>query len=94
MGIGFMKFKIFAGLGGGFGGAHYVTTENVVDECTALDWARSLAWKEYESYGGMYGLFNREEELEENPEYEEGDLIMLEEEDFDSWAEYYVEEVK
>ena len=51
------KFKIYAGLSGGFGGAHYHCTDEFIDHADAERYARELAMEEYESYGGYHGLY-------------------------------------
>lgn len=50
------KYKIYAGLGGGFGGAQYHGTYDFSSQEEADRYAYDLAWEEYESYGGMHGL--------------------------------------
>ena len=50
------KFKLYAGLGGGFGGAHYHGTYEFKTQEEADRAAYELAWEEYESYGGHHGL--------------------------------------
>ncbi len=49
-------YNIYAGLGGGFGGSTYQTSEefDTIDE--ASTYAQELAIEEYESYGGLHGL--------------------------------------
>jgi hypothetical protein len=59
------KYRIYAGLGGGFGGANYQYTEEFVDKAEANDAAYQCAIEEYESYGGMHGLMSWEEAREE-----------------------------
>lgn len=51
------KFKIYAGLSGGFGGAQYHCTDDFIDHADAERYARELAMEEYESYGGYHGLY-------------------------------------
>ena len=50
------KFKLYAGLGGGFGGAHYHGTYEFETQEEADRASYELAWEEYESYGGHHGL--------------------------------------
>ena len=86
------QFKVYVGLGGGFGGfggfggADYQETVEAMEE----ESAREI----YLSYGGTHGLLNYEIEAEEDPEITQEDFASLEEDDFQSWADYYVEEVK
>ena len=86
-------YKIYAGLGGGFGGADYIATEEFDNEEDAEQYAFEQAVEEYQSYEGLRGLFNREEAIEENPDLTEEDLDDLEREDMESWIEYWVKEI-
>lgn len=96
------RYKLYAGLNGEFGGANYHSTEEFKDEEDANMAAYELACENYESYGGMHGLFNRGEfiqELEDSDELqtlsddELEELISEEEEnDRENWIDYYVEE--
>lgn len=52
------KFKIYAGLSGGFGGANYIGTYEYNSEQEANEDAYRIAIEEYESYGGHHGLMN------------------------------------
>ena len=87
------KFKIFAGLGGGFGGARFVGIEEHESRSEASKNAYEYAVEEYESYGGLHGLRTREEVMEEDEIEDEdiGDEAYREE--IEGWIEYYVEEV-
>lgn len=94
------KYKIFAGLGGGFGGAEYVETREFVTEKDANDYAYELACQDYEMYEGMHGLPDFGD-IEEDPEYyglmEDASSEEIEEvyiEARDGWIEYYVELVE
>lgn len=51
-----MFFKVYAGLGGGFGGANYQGTFEYESEEEASADARRMAVEEYESYEGNHGL--------------------------------------
>lgn len=98
-----MKFKIFAGLGGGFGGAEF----QYIKEFASLEDAEEAAWSAaadiYDSYKGMHDLRTVSEIIEEDlqgKEYadllEEELLAVAEEiyfEERESWLDYYVEEV-
>lgn len=101
-------YRIFAGLSGGFGGARYIRTIECINEEQAMEFAYEAAWEEYDSYGGFHGLLDdddieealaekfTEEELE-NPSDEIQTEIdeytsALYQEDFENWADYYVEE--
>lgn len=95
-----MKFEIFAGLNGGFGGAQSLGIFDFDDEEEALQEARNAAIEEYESYEGCHGILSREECKEDliesfGIEYateDNVDIAYLEE--IESWIEYYVEEVE
>ena len=96
------KFKIYAGLSGGFGGANFQRILTCVDEDTAMMEAREMAIEEYFSYGGYHGLYTWEsmKETIAEDEYDgdesqvsddEVDAALLE--DIESWITYYVKEV-
>lgn len=95
-----MKFEIFAGLNGGFGGAQSLGIFDFNDEDEALQAARNAAIEEYESYEGCHGILSREECEEDliasfGIEYAtEDDIDMAYLEEVESWIEYYVEEVE
>lgn len=91
------EYNIYAGLGGGFGGAKYQYTGlyNSLEE--AEEDAYTAASEEYESYSGYHGLLTYEEALEtamnENPGESEEELQNyidgLFTEDKESWIEHY-----
>ena len=56
-----MKYKIYAGLGGGFGGATYQMTEDYASIDEALKDAYNLSVEEYQSYEGMHGIMSWED---------------------------------
>lgn len=92
------KFNIYAGLGGGFGGAEFIETIEAKDKQEAEDYARQCAVESYESYEGCHGILNRDdvfedllESFEEDPSEEDVELHYMEE--VESWITYYVEEV-
>ena len=95
------RFYLYAGLGGGFGGARYcqsVEAENI-DE--AYQAAYELAVEEYQSYEGCHGIMNwgdcyedavesgciDEESMTEDEIHEYIDDLYQEE--IESWIEYY-----
>lgn len=53
-----MKYKIYAGLSGGFGGATYQKTEDYSSMDEALEDAYNLAVEEYQSYEGCHGIMS------------------------------------
>lgn len=85
-------FKIYAGLGGGFGGAQYHGTYEYSDKQEAEHDAYNLAWEEYESYGGYHGLYTWDSMREEIAnEYYDGDIDAVSEEEV---TDAYNEEVE
>lgn len=100
-----MKYLIYAGLGGGFGGANLIDDEPMEFSSfeEAMRFAYDTAFEEYESYEGMHGLLDWNECAEElYPDRNIDDLTPFEEqqisdyylEEVESWIDYYVEEVK
>jgi hypothetical protein len=85
-----MKYKIYAGLGGGFGGATYQESINFDNMDEALTHAEELAYEMYDDYAGMYGLRTIEEIIEEE-NCDEETAIEMYEEDKNNWIEFYVE---
>ena len=63
-----MKYNIYAGLGGGFGGSEYILTEEFNTKNEALKYARDEAIEIYKSYEGFHGIRSYNEIVEE---YEE-----------------------
>lgn len=93
------KFKIYAGLGGGFGGADYVGTLEFDNRDEALNYAYQEATDIYESYEGTNGILSMEEieeDLRKSWGEEPGDDDVREcyLEELEYWIEYYVEEVE
>lgn len=93
------KFKIYAGLGGGFGGADYIDTLEFNNKDEALDYAYQEAVDIYESYEGTGGILSMdeiEEDLRESwgEEPSEDDIRECYLEEVESWIEYYVKEEK
>ena len=78
------KFKIYAGLSGGFGGARYCGVYECENEREAEDIAREEAMQEYESYGGYHGLYTWDSMRQEiaDDEYD-GDIEAVDPEDVD-----------
>jgi hypothetical protein len=83
------KWAIYAGLGGGFGGAqfHEVFTGT-------REWAEKVAYQaaceDYEQYEGMYGLRSVSDIMEED-EVDEDDAESTYQEEKEGWLDYYVE---
>ena len=78
------KFKIYAGLSGGFGGARYCGVYEGADKDEAETYAREQAVEEYESYGGYHGLYTWDSMRQEiaDDEYD-GDIEQVDPEDVD-----------
>ena len=89
-----MKYNIYAGLEGSFGGAQYRGTGEFENFDDAEDYAYRTAIKDYESFEGYHGILSwhdvaQENELDpDNPDNEEeiNELYYLEKED---WINYY-----
>lgn len=90
-----MKYKIYAGLGGGFGGATYQMTEDYATIDEALEDTYNLSVEEYQSYEGMHGVMSwedRREDLEESGfDYDDESVDSRYQEELESWLSYYVE---
>lgn len=78
------KFKIYAGLSGGFGGAHFCEVYECGSQAEAEIYAREVAIEEYESYGGYHGLYTWDSMRQEiaDDEYD-GDIEQVDPEDVD-----------
>lgn len=94
------QYKIYAGLGGGFGGAQYIGTETFETEQAAYDYAFECACEEYDSYEGLHGLTSYND-IYENPEdygldedFSEDDVIDAYRDERENWIEYWAELVK
>lgn len=91
------EYNIYAGLGGGFGGAKYQYTGLYDSPEKAEEDAYTAAYEEYESYSGYHGLLTYEEALEtarnEHPDKSEEELQDYIDElftdDKENWMEYY-----
>ena len=92
-----MKYAIFVGLSGGFGGATFQYVDDFYSEYEALDAAYDKAVEEYESYEGCHGLMDWEDvrnDLRESFGEEPGEEDVRERyiEEVESWIDYRVEE--
>ena len=90
------KYNIYAGLGGGFGGAQYLYTI----EANNKEGAEEIAYREaveiYQDFEGTYGIMDWNDcaiSLEIDPCTENDDLIAevdeLYNEEMENWIEYY-----
>ena len=78
------KFKIYAGLSGGFGGARYCGVYECADKNEAETYASEQAIEEDESYGGYHGIYTWDSMRQEiaDDEYD-GDIEQVDPEDVD-----------
>ena len=86
------KYNIYAGLGGGFGGASYQGTGDFKSLADAENEAYQLAVEEYESYSGCHGLLSWGDVADENGlDYTEdsAEIDELYIEEMESWLDYY-----
>lgn len=90
------RFKIYAGLSGGFGGANYRFTNEYETEVEACLDAYDEAVEEYVSYEGCYGLLDWAEckealleGKEEGEEITDADVDDYYQEEIEGWIEYY-----
>jgi hypothetical protein len=82
-------YKIYFGLGGGYGGARYDSTEEFDNEEEAEEYAYERACETFESYNGLYGLQTVEEIMKEEGVDEEYAEEMWNEQR-DNWVDYRV----
>lgn len=94
----FNQYWVFGGMGGGFGGPHFLGTvegKSIEDRDVQED-ARQLLVDEYESYAGLHGVLSWDEVREDLEESYPGDEITDEDvtdaynEAIDSWGSYWV----
>lgn len=91
------EYNIYAGLGGGYGGATYQYTSLFESEEEASNEAYYAAKEEYTDYEGMRGLEDFDDAIEEarstNPDLDDEELEGIAEEIYNSyvedWIEYY-----
>lgn len=87
-----MKYNIYAGLGGSFGGATYQGTGDFSSLDSAEEMAYRIASDEYESYEGYHGIRGWSDIAdEEGLDYEEDEdeINEMYEDEKESWMEYY-----
>lgn len=91
-----MKFQIYSGLGGSFGGAEFqgVFEFETFDEAT--NYAFDLALEEYSLYEGCHGILSwedcRNDLIDSFPdaEWDDEDVDLRYQEELESWIDYYV----
>ena len=86
-------YKIYYGLGGGFGGPGDPELARLPDDKTAENLAYELACQEYDSYDGLHGLRNVEMIMEEE-DCDEATAEEIYEEEREGWLDYWVEKVE
>ena len=87
-----MKYNIYAGLGGGFGGATYQGTGDFEYREAAEQAAYEAAVEEYEMQEGLHGIRSRTDIAdEEGLDYEEdeNEINEMYNDEKESWMEYY-----
>lgn len=84
------QWAIFAGLGGGFGGANYTGEVFTGNRDQAESRAYNAAQEEYEQYEGNHGLRSAEDIMEEDGVDEE-EAEQIRNEEMESWLDYWVE---
>lgn len=92
-------YNIYAGLGGGFGGASYKFTSKFSSDEEAADRAYEEAVQEYEMYEGSHGLDSLKDCIKEALEsgrfsrYDNEDLLRYAEEIYtdrmEGWLDYF-----
>ena len=90
-----MWFKIYAGMGGSFGGATYQGTYEYNTREEAEEEAYRMAEEEYQSYEGYHGIMSWkdcEEDLRDSfaAEPSEEDVDTHYREEIESWISWYV----
>ena len=99
MGTKFNQFWVFGGMGGGFGGPHFLGTiegKNIDDPDVQED-AHTLIVDEYERYAGLHGVRSWDEvkeDLEESADPEDEitdeDVDDTYNQEIDSWCSWWV----
>ncbi len=87
-----MKYKIYYGLGGSFGGCKRNPPEvlEFSSQEEADTYAYEMAVQEYQSYEGLHGLRGPQEIMDEDGVSEE-DMDEAYAEEMDSWLDYFAE---
>ena len=89
-----MKYNIYAGLGGSFGGATYRGTGDFSSRESAEEMAYQYAVEEYEMYEGYHGILDwydvaENNNLDPDDENNKSEIDELYNEEKESWMEYY-----
>jgi len=83
------KYKIFYGLGGGFGGASEGEIEEFENEDIAMEYAFSCACEKYDNYAGYYGLRDIQQIMEQD-DVDEDEAENIYNDEREGWLDYYV----
>jgi hypothetical protein len=86
-----MKYKIYAGLSGSFGGATYQETLEFDNEEEAYQCSFDYACEIYEMYSFH---FKSVDQIMEEEKCNEETAIEIYNEERESWLSYYIEEIK
>ena len=89
-----IKYRIYAGLSGGFGGATYQGTYEYSTYKEAMRDAYRMAEEEYQSYEGYHGILSYEEVEEDLRESGFIGDDMTDNEIEDCVSSYYLEEIE
>lgn len=89
-----MRYNIYAGLGGGFGGYVYQYTDEFETENDAIDAAYDMAVEEYQSNEGLHGLGSWGDIKDEYCEDNGIDEDSLTDEDYEIIDAQYQEEME
>jgi hypothetical protein len=84
------RWAIFAGLGGGFGGANFTGEIFTGTREQAESRAYGAAQEEYEQYEGNHGLRSSSDIMDEDGVDEE-EAEQIRNEEMESWLDYWVE---
>lgn len=84
-----MKYSIFVGLGGSFGGARFADAMEFDSQEAAEQDAYELACEHYGNYVGMYSLREVGDIMEEDG-VDEDEAWEIYQEERESWITYYV----
>lgn len=84
-------YNLYAGMGGGFGGATFQLQDEFDTHDAAIDYARVLAVEDYEGYAGCHGILSWDEVKDElcDENCSDQDVDDLYNEEIEGWIEYW-----
>lgn len=85
-------YRVYAGLGGGFGGAKYIATLINYTREEAETYAWECACEIYESYAGLHGLRDVIQIMDEE-DLSEDEAFEIFQEERESWLDYFVKPI-